>query len=226
MKIKHFFFMFFLCLLLFISTRAIQTSKDGNQIGVAKVSKTKVGIDGWRDWGGSFWEDGQENNGGSDKEGGEGKGEELIVGEIGEDHFGDMEKRIMVEVRKKEDKGNLGFQRSKLLLLYGVTRESKTKIGTDGWRDWGGSFWEDGQENNGGGKKNSGQGKGAKEIGEVHESVTEGWRDWGGSFWDDEKENIGGINKEGAHEKGAKGKDEDNISGRDNIDGYNGGGMN
>ncbi|XP_039686576.1 uncharacterized protein DDB_G0290685 isoform X3 [Medicago truncatula] len=180
MKIKHFFFMFFLCLLLFISTRAIQTSKDGNQIGVTKESKTKIGIDSWRDWGGSFWGYGEENNGGGEEEGGQ----------------------------------------------DGVTRESKTKIGTDGWRDWGGSFWEDGQENNGGGKKNSGQGKGAKEIGEVHESVTEGWRDWGGSFWDDEKENIGGINKEGAHEKGAKGKDEDNISGRDNIDGYNGGGMN
>jgi hypothetical protein len=108
----------------------------------------------------------------------------------------------------------------------GVTREFKEKIGTDGWRDWGGSFWEDGQENNGEGNKNSGQGKGAKEIGEVHESVIEGWRDWGGSFWDDEKENIGGINKDGAHEKGAKEKDEDHGSGRDNIDGYNSGGLN
>jgi len=28
----------------------------------------------------------------------------LIVGETGEDHSGDMEKRIMMEVRKKEEK--------------------------------------------------------------------------------------------------------------------------
>jgi len=44
-------------------------------VGITKESKTKVGIDGWRDWGGSFWEDGQVNNGGSDNEGGESKGE-------------------------------------------------------------------------------------------------------------------------------------------------------
>jgi len=112
------------------------------------------------------------------------------------------------------------------LFAVDVAREFKEKIGTDGWRDWGGSFWEDGQENNGGGNKEGGQGKGAKEKGEVHESVIEGWRDWGGSFWEDEKENAGGINKEGAHEKGTKGKGGDNGSGRVNISGYNGGGLN
>jgi len=41
-------------------------------VGVTKESKTKIGIDSWRDWGGSFWGDEEENNGGGLEEGGQG----------------------------------------------------------------------------------------------------------------------------------------------------------
>lgn len=88
-------------------------------------------------------------------------------------------------------------------------KESKTKIGIDGWRDWGGSFPDVEKENNGGGDKESGQGKSAKEKGEAHESVTVGWRDWGGAFPHVEKENVGRINNEGEHGKFAKENGED-----------------
>ncbi|CAI8595375.1 unnamed protein product [Vicia faba] len=71
MKIKFLVFMFFLCTLILISTVEVETFK----VGAIEETKTKYGIDSWRDWGGSFWGDEEVDTGGGDKDGGYGRGE-------------------------------------------------------------------------------------------------------------------------------------------------------
>ncbi|WJX24176.1 hypothetical protein P8452_13315 [Trifolium repens] len=50
MKTKPFIFTFFLLELILFSLVSIESSKDENQFDVIEESKTKIGIDGWRDW--------------------------------------------------------------------------------------------------------------------------------------------------------------------------------
>ncbi|CAJ2637972.1 unnamed protein product [Trifolium pratense] len=51
MKTKSLIFTLFLWELILFSVVSIESSKDENQFGVIEESKTKIGIDGWRDWG-------------------------------------------------------------------------------------------------------------------------------------------------------------------------------
>ncbi|CAL5187163.1 unnamed protein product [Lathyrus oleraceus] len=87
-------------------------------------------------------------------------------------------------------------------LKVDAIEESKTKIGMDSWRDWGGSFWGDEEVDNGEGDKDGGHGSGEK--GKKPKSGKDDWRDWGGSFWGDEEGNGGERGKEGGQEKAYK----------------------
>ncbi|KEH37475.1 Nodule-specific Glycine Rich Peptide [Medicago truncatula] len=49
MKTHHFVLIFFLCAEIIIYVVGIKSSRDGNQFGAAKESKTKIGINGWED---------------------------------------------------------------------------------------------------------------------------------------------------------------------------------
>ncbi|WJX72908.1 hypothetical protein P8452_56743 [Trifolium repens] len=73
MKIKHFFFTFFLCALIHISVVAIKPSKDEIQFGATEEFKTKNEFDEWREWEGWNW-GGRQGNGGGEKEGRHGGG--------------------------------------------------------------------------------------------------------------------------------------------------------
>ncbi|XP_058727467.1 uncharacterized protein LOC131598916 [Vicia villosa] len=50
---------------------AIEPSKDEDQFGAIEESKIKIGIDGWRNWGGWSSIGRRRNNGGENKEGGQ-----------------------------------------------------------------------------------------------------------------------------------------------------------
>nr|QAX32791.1 glycine-rich protein [Ononis spinosa] len=78
-------FMIFLCALVLVSVVAIEPSKDENQFGVQEESKTRNGIDSWRDWGGWSWgidkekreaEEGAKGEGGKEEGGKNGIGKE------------------------------------------------------------------------------------------------------------------------------------------------------